>query len=185
MALSFIGTAYAASDAHAPAAGSFPPFDASTFAGQLFWLAVTFGATYWLMKAVALPRVAGIIEDRRTRIANDLKEAGAAQKAAEDSAKQFEANLTLAKANAQSIGQSARDTAAKEADVRRHAVESELSQKLQAAERAISETKAKAVANVDGIAKDAAAAIVERLTGAAPTGTTIADALAALGRKGA
>lgn len=184
MALSFIGAAHAATGAPAPA-GSFPPFDASTFAGQLFWLAITFGATYWLMKNVALPRVGSIIEDRRARIANDLKEAEAAQKAAEDAAKQFDANLAQAKANAQSIGQTARDTAAKEADARRHQVESELSGKMAAAEKAIAETKAKAMANVGGIANDAAAAIIERLTGTAPTAKAVTDALASLTRKGA
>lgn len=184
MALSFIGAAHAATGAPAPA-GSFPPFDASTFAGQLFWLAITFGATYWLMKTVALPRVASIIEDRRTRIASDLKDAEAAQKAAEDAAKQFDANLAQAKANAQTIGQTARDAAAKDADARRHQVESDLSGKMTAAEKAIAETKAKAMANVDSIAHEAAAAIIERLTGTAPTAKAVSDAVAAVARKGA
>lgn len=184
MALSFIGAAHAATGAPAPG-GSFPPFDASTYTGQLFWLAVTFGLTYWLMKNVALPRVVSIIENRRTHIAGDLAEAGAAQKAAEDAAKQFEANLAQAKANAQGIGQSARDAAAKEAEARRHQVESDLSSKMAAAEKAIGETKTKAMANVEGIAKEAAAAIIERLSGTAPAAKSVADALTALGRKGA
>lgn len=181
MSFSIISAAHAAG---APAAGgAFPPFDASTFPGQLFWLAVTFGLTYVLMSRIALPRVAGIIEERRARIDSDLKAAAAAQKAAEDAAKAFEADLAKAKADAQGIAQSARDAAAKEADARRHQVEAELSAKLAKAEDTIGKTKAKAMANVEAIASEAAAAIVERLTGAAPKAAEIAGALGALAKK--
>ncbi len=38
----------------------FPPFDSTTFASQLLWLAITFGVFYWIMKNVAVPRIAGI-----------------------------------------------------------------------------------------------------------------------------
>lgn len=186
MALFFIGAAHAATTAADSAAKkAFPPFDSSTFASQLFWLAITFGATYWIMKNVALPRISAIIGDRNARIAADLKQAEDAQRAAEDAAKQFEANIAQAKSNAQQIGQSARDAAAKEADAKRHQVESDLTAKMVAAEKAISETKAQAMTNVEGIARDTAAAIIERLTGAQPQGNAIADALAGLGRKGA
>ena len=185
MGLSFIGTAHAATAGHAPAGGAFPPFDSSTFAGQLFWLAITFGLTYYLVSKVAVPRLSSIIESRRSRIASDLSEAQAAQQAAEDASKQFEANIAQAKANAQGIGAAARDAAAKEADARRHQVEAELTTKMVAAEKQIAETKAKAMGNVADIAQDAAAAIVERLTGAVPAANQVADAIAALGRKGA
>lgn len=181
MSFSFIGAAHAAG---APAAGgAFPPFDASTFAGQLFWLAVTFGLTYVLMSRIALPRVAGIIADRRAKIEGDLKMAAEAQKSAENAAKAFEADIAKAKVDAQSIAQTARDAAAKDADARRHQVEAELSAKLVAAEKTIGETKAKAMANVEGIASEAAAAIVERLTGAAPKAADVTSALAALAKK--
>lgn len=174
----------AAQAAEAAGEGSaFPPFDVSTFAGQLFWLAIVFGTLYWLMSKVALPRVASIIEDRRARIAADLDTAAQAQKAASDAQKAFDANLAQAKASAQGIAQTAHSAASKEADSRRHQVESDLSAKLAAAEKTIAETKAKAMTNVEAIAGDAAASIVEKLGGGTAAGKTIADALAALGRK--
>jgi F-type H+-transporting ATPase subunit b len=181
MSFSFIGTAYAAG-APAPG-GSFPPFDASTFSGQLFWLAVSFGLLYLMISKVAVPRLQGIIKDRRARIENDLNDAAKAQKAAEDAAKAFEAGIAQAKANAQGIAQAAREAAAKEADVRRHQVEAELAGKLATAEKSILATKAKAMANVDGIAKEAAAAIIEKLTGAAPKAAEVAGGIAALAKK--
>src|SRR5690606_23669808 len=55
--------------------GVFPPFDPSTYASQLVWLAVTFGALYLLMSKIALPRIGEILEVRRDRIESDLAEA--------------------------------------------------------------------------------------------------------------
>ena len=43
----------------------FPPFDAHTFASQLFWLALAFIALYLLMSRIALPRIGSILEARR------------------------------------------------------------------------------------------------------------------------
>src|SRR3979409_2815297 len=53
----------------------FPPFDAQTFASQLFWFALAFIALYLLMSRIALPRVGSILEARRQRVESDLAEA--------------------------------------------------------------------------------------------------------------
>ncbi len=180
MSLFFISAAQAAETASP--GGAFPPFDSSTFAGQLFWLALIFGTLYVLMSRIALPRVAGIIEDRRARIDADLANAAASQKAAEDASKAYEAGVAQARSTAQGIAQSAREAAAKEAEVRRHKVESDLSAKLVAAEASIAATKAKAMGNVEAIAKDTVGAIIERLTGTAPKDKSVADAIAALAK---
>src|SRR5690606_27801834 len=71
-AVGSMGEAAAAAAEHG---GAFPPFDPTFFPSQLLWLAVTFGALYWLSSRVLLPRLSGIIEDRRDRIADDLAEA--------------------------------------------------------------------------------------------------------------
>ena len=49
-----------------------PQLEVSTFVPQLFWLAVTFVALYFLMAKIGLPRVSGLIEARRKRIDDDL-----------------------------------------------------------------------------------------------------------------
>ena len=55
--------------------GAFPPFDSSTFASQLFWLALTFGFLYWFMSRVIVPRIGSILETRQDRIAQDIDRA--------------------------------------------------------------------------------------------------------------
>ncbi|HEX2338701.1 MAG TPA: F0F1 ATP synthase subunit B', partial [Hyphomicrobiaceae bacterium] len=55
----------------------FPPLDATGVVPQLFWLALSFGLLYVLLKRFALPRVGEVIEERRERIERDLAKAEA------------------------------------------------------------------------------------------------------------
>lgn len=166
-----------AAPAFAAGGSKFPPFDSSTFAGQLFWLAITFGALYLLMSRVALPRIGAIISAREGTIESALAEAAAAQKASEAEAAALEQALAKAKANAQGIAAEARAKSTREIDAKRHAVEQDLSAKMVTAEASIAATKAKAMANVEDIAKEAVSAMVETLTGKAPTAPAITKAV--------
>ena len=158
--------------------GAFPPFNPTTFASQLFWLAIAFVLLYVLMAKVALPRVGGIIENRQKRIADDL--AGAASLKADSDAAiaAYEKALADARARAQAIANETRDKQAAEADVTRKKLEGELNAKLAEAEKTIAATKHAAMLNVRGIAADATKAIVERLIGKAPADNAVDAAVA-------
>ncbi len=171
----------ATTQAHGGAAdhgGAFPPFDSTHFASQLLWLAITFGLLYLLMSRVALPRVGRILENRAARIAGDLEAAKAAQAQAQAAQVAHEKTLAEARAKAQELGQEAHRSLAAATEAKRKALESDLNAKLAAADAKISETKAKAMANVDSIATDAAGAIVEQLTGRKVDAGAIASAVA-------
>jgi F-type H+-transporting ATPase subunit b len=144
---------------------NFPPFDFSTFPSQLVWFAIAFGFLYWFMSKRALPQLGAVIEARRARIASDLDDATAMQQRADAAAAAHEKTLADARAKAQSLAQAARDQLATEAEAKRKALEDELAVKLAAAERQIATTRAQAMTNVAGIAREAAGAIVERLGG--------------------
>jgi F-type H+-transporting ATPase subunit b len=157
--------------------GPFPPFQKETFASQLVWFAVFFVALYFIMSKLALPRVGSILAERRARIEDDLK---AAQRLRQDSDAElaaYEKALAEARGRAQTISNETREKLNAEADRARKVLEAELNAKLVEAERIISGTKEAALTNVRGIAIDAAAAIVERLIGAAPAGKAVETAV--------
>ena len=158
--------------------GAFPPFNPTTFASQLFWLVIAFVVLYVLMAKVALPRVGSIIENRQKRIADDL--AGAASLKAESDAAiaAYEKALADARARAQAIANETRDTQAAAAEVTRKKLEGELNAKMAEAEKTIAATKTAAMSNVREIAEGAARAIVERLTGTAPSDQAVTAAVA-------
>ena len=141
----------------------FPPFDSSTFASQLLWFAITFLLLYYLMAKVALPRIAGILEDRRDRIASDLDLAERLKRESEEALTGYEAALAEARVRANAIAEGARDGAKQAAAAKRAAIEATLANKLDAAEQRIGEIKAKALADVGEIASEATDALVKSL----------------------
>jgi F-type H+-transporting ATPase subunit b len=164
----------------AGAHSSFPPFDASNFPSQIVWFAIAFGFLYWFMSRRALPQLGAVIDARKAQIALDLDEATAMQQRADAAAAAHEKTLAEARAKAQSLAQAARDAAAAEAQAKRQGLEDELAGKLAEAERQIAATRAQAMGNVADIARDAAAAIVERLGGRPADPAAISAAVGSL-----
>jgi F-type H+-transporting ATPase subunit b len=160
-----------------PHKGAFPPFAKETFPSQLVWLAITFVALYLLISRVAVPRIGGILEERAKRIEGDFAAAQRMKEESEAALATYEKSLADARNRAQAIGAEIRDKLHAEAEESRKATEARLNAQLADAEKQIAATKSAAMANVRGIAVDAAAAIVERLTGTAPPAPAVAAAV--------
>ncbi|MGI3902168.1 MAG: hypothetical protein ACRYGP_15460 [Janthinobacterium lividum] len=157
----------------------FPPFESSTFLSQIIWLTIVFGLLYWMMSRIALPRVGAILENRRSRIEQDLADASSMQQQATAAGAAYDAKLADAKAGAQALAQQTHQKLLAADEARRHALEADLSAKMATAEHQIAETKTRAMGSVEGIARDAAAAIVEHLTGKSADPQAIDAALSA------
>ena len=149
--------------------GAFPPFNATTFASQLVWLAITFAFLFIVMSKVALPRVGGIIENRQRKISGDLAEAEKLKQESDEAIAGYEKALADARARAQGIANETRDRQAADTEAKRKTLEDKLNVKLAAAEKTIAANKQAAMANVQGIAIDTAKAIVAQLIGIAPS----------------
>jgi F-type H+-transporting ATPase subunit b len=187
--LTFVTSAFAQTEAEPQAAethaateaggehGTFPPFDPATFGPQLFWLAVCFGLLYLLMSRVAVPRIGGILEERSNRVAGDLAEAGRLREESQAAIAAYEQALAEARHNAHQIAQRARDAAKAEIEAHRKRIEADLQSKLEAAEQRIGEVKARALADVDAIAREATEVIVETLLGPRASRTEIQAAI--------
>lgn len=143
----------------------FPPFDPATFASQIFWLVITFGLFYLFLKRVVMPRLAGIFDTRSARISQDIDQANKLKSEADAAVAAYEQELAEAKANANTIGQQARDGAKAEAEAARKKVEAGLEAKLAEAESRIASIKTAAMKDVGAIAESTAGAIIEQLVG--------------------
>jgi F-type H+-transporting ATPase subunit b len=161
----------------APHKGAFPPFNRETFPSQLFWLAICFIALYVMTARLVRPRVGGILNSRRSRISGDLAEAGRLKGESEEASAAYEKALAEARTRAQSITGEMRDKLQAEADHARKLLDEQLNAKLVDAEKTIAATKTAAMTNVRGIATEAAAAIVSRLTGVTASDSTVTAAV--------
>ena len=176
----FVTAAYAQSDpttgthtgtSPAPAGEKphFPPFDAHLFPSQLLWLAISFVIFYFFVQKTLLPRIGGVLEIRRDRIANDLDEAGRLNEEADAAIAAYEQQLAEARRNAEAIAQQAHDKARAEAEAQRGEVEGELARKTAEAENDIARIKSQALAEIGNVAEEVSQAIVQQLIGASVT----------------
>jgi F-type H+-transporting ATPase subunit b len=161
-----------------PPKGHFPPFQVDTFASQLFWFAIAFVALYVIISRLAIPRVGGIIDARRQSVEGDLAEAKRLKDSSDAAIAAYEKALADARNRAQALANETREKYAKEAETARKQLDEMLNARIAAAEQAIGTRRTAAMANVQDIAVETAAAIVERLTGNSPTKDDVAKAVA-------
>jgi F-type H+-transporting ATPase subunit b len=157
--------------AHTEAEGgkhAFPPFEKNTFASQLVSLAIAFVALYLIVSRIALPRVGGVLDARQNAIDGDLTAAQKLKDESDAALKAYEGELAAARSRAQAIGAETREKLNAASEAERKTLEDRLSVKLADAEKTIAATRTTAMGNVRGIAAEAAAAIVQQLTGISP-----------------
>jgi F-type H+-transporting ATPase subunit b len=155
----------------------FPPFQKDTFASQLVSVVVAFVALYLIVSRIALPRVGSLLDARQNAIEGDLAAAQKLKDESDSALKAYESELAAARSRAQAIGAETREKLNAAAEAQRKTLEDQLSVKLADAEKTIASTREAAMSNVRGIAADAAAAIVQRLTGIMPDGKAVDSAV--------
>ncbi len=154
-----------------------PQLDPATFAPQLIWLAIVFTGLYFAMSRLALPRIGGVIEQRRDRIASDLDEAARLKEQTEKAIADYETALAEARARAHVIAQQTRDDMKEAGERERARLDRELGERIARAETRIALAKDKALGEVGKMAGEAAGDIVEALTGKPPSKRALNDAL--------
>ncbi|HEY7547968.1 MAG TPA: F0F1 ATP synthase subunit B' [Hyphomicrobiaceae bacterium] len=143
----------------------FPPLDPSTFAPQLFWLAITFALFYVLLKRMALPRVGEVIEERRERIERDIAKAESLKVETELALAGYERALGEARAKASALAKDMHAVLTAETDAERAKLDTQIGHKIADAEARIAQEKARAMTGIAHIAGETAGAIVARLIG--------------------
>jgi F-type H+-transporting ATPase subunit b len=159
-------------------AGGLPQFDPQWWAGEAFWFVIIFVVVFALIGKVFTPRIAGTIGVREDKIAGDIGTARRLKEEAEAQAAAAAEDRAKARAKAQALASDAKARANEEIAESRAAEDAKLAESLAAAEVAIRAARDQAMSSVAAIAQDAASAIVERLTGQAPTSQEVAQATA-------
>ena len=169
-------TAHTEADAHGR---QFPPFQNDTFASQLVSLLIAFVALYVIVSRIALPRVGSLLDERQNAIDGDLADAQKLKDESDGALKAYESELAAARSRAQAIGAETREKLSAASEAERKSLEERLAVKLADAEKTTASTRETAMGNVRGIAADAAAAIVQQLTGLLPDSKSVDSAVGA------
>ena len=148
---------------HEPA--GFPPFKTETYPSQLFWLAVSFTFLFVVLWRVAGPKINAAITGRRGAINGAIAEAGKARADAEAAQSAYENALASARTRANALAEDTRSKLNAEIAKAKADADAKAHDAMAAADARIAQTRDNAKAAVSLAARDAAIAIVERLTG--------------------
>lgn len=151
--------------AHAAEKGGMPQLDFATFPNQIFWLAVTLVVVYLLLSRVVLPRVGGILAERKGTITGDLAAAEELKQKAVAAEKAYQEALVQARAEGARIIAEARAVIQKDLDAATARADAQIAAKAAESEGRINEIKAGALDAVAEVARDTAEALVQALGG--------------------
>jgi F-type H+-transporting ATPase subunit b len=141
-----------------------PQFDFTQALPQVLWLTLVFGILYLIVRGL-LPRVQTVVENRRARIAADLREAEAARAAAEAATTGGSSAIAEARGRALSVTGAARDKANAATAAKLAEVDAQLKAKADAAAETLSKQRAAAVKELDKVASEAVVDLVKRVAG--------------------
>jgi F-type H+-transporting ATPase subunit b len=158
-------TVVRAAEAAEESAGGMPQLDFSTYAGQIFWLFVSFVVLYLLMARVGLPRMASVLEERRLTIDTDLQGAEDAKREADKVMATYRDALGDADRKAKAAIAGSVERAQNDANARLAALAAELDKQVAQAQTGIETAKASAKTAVAAIATDVAQDLLSKLGG--------------------
>jgi F-type H+-transporting ATPase subunit b len=160
--------------------GGLPQLNPATFPTQIFWLALSFGALYYLLSKKALPVVAQVLEERQERISADLSKAASLKEEAETVMASVDKALAEARTQAQAV--IAETVAAIEAEnqARQSALNAQVADRLREAEARIAAAKEQALTNVRGEAAGIVREIASKLAGVDADQAQVEAAVAAV-----
>ena len=159
--LSFITqTALAAGDS----SGGLPQLDITTWPSQLFWLVVTFVIGYILISSLVAPSISSVLENRSTKISNDLETAKKAQDNAKEVYTSYEESLSEARSQAAIAAAKALEEAKAETASRDAAINKKLAASAKKAEARLSEMRDEALSSLEDLATETSQKIIAELT---------------------
>ncbi|TYB80654.1 F0F1 ATP synthase subunit B' [Maritimibacter fusiformis] len=150
----------AAGAADAAAAPGMPQLDFSTFGNQIFWLVVTLVVIYFVLTRIALPRIAGVLNDRQSSITNDIAAAEDLKQKAVEAEEAYNQALIDARAKAQDIIAEAKAEIQADLDEAAAKADAEIAARTAESEKAIAAIRDGAVESVKVVAKDVAQDVV-------------------------
>ena len=157
-----------------------PQLDFSTVPNQIFWLLVTLVVIYLVLSRVALPRIGGVLAERKGTITNDLAAAEELKQSAVGAEKAYNDALVAARAEAAKIVAAAKADIQKDLDKALAKADAEIAAKSAESEKRIGEIRAGAMEAVTEVARDTAKELVIALGGKADAKAVTAAVTAAL-----
>ena len=140
-----------------------PQLNPEFWAAQIFWLILTFSSLYLIIWKVFLPKITLSIENRKSRVVNDLDEAQKLKENAEKKLNEYNKIIEESKKEAKKIIEDSNKKLDRDIKNKKQKFNEEIEKELIAAEKEIKDLKKSSILSINNIAAETSAEIIKQI----------------------
>ena len=142
-----------------------PQLDPKYWASQAFWLILVFSILYISIAKFYLPKIKKNLDDRESKIKEDLDEANKLKNLSEKKIKEYEIILENSKKEVTKILLESKNTLNKDIKNKKDSMEKEIENEISKAQKEILEMKKNSISSISNISQEIASNIIEKMSG--------------------
>ena len=142
-----------------------PQLNPEFWIAQIFWLIIIFSSLYLIIWKIFLPRITYSIENRKSRIVNDLGEAQKLKDNAEKKLKEYNEIIEKSKKEAKKIIDDSNKKLVRDIEDKKQKFNYEIEKELVAIEKEIKDLKKTSISNISNIATETSAEVIKQIIG--------------------
>ena len=140
-----------------------PQLNPEFWAAQVFWLILIFSILYLVIWKIFLPKINYSIENRKSRIVNDLDEAQKLKESAEKKLEEYNKIIENSKQEAKKIIEDERKKFDQDIENKKKDFNNQIEKEITAAEKEIKDLKKTSLSNINKIASETSAELIKKI----------------------
>ena len=140
-----------------------PQLNPEFWAAQVFWLILIFSILYLVIWKIFLPKINYSIENRKSRIVNDLDEAQKLKERAEKKLKEYNKIIENSKQEAKKIIEDERKKLDQDIENKKKDFNNQIEKEITAVEKEIKDLKKTSLSNISKIASETSAELMKKI----------------------
>jgi len=147
------------------AEGGMPQLNPEFWASQIFWLILIFSSLYIIVWKIFLPKITDSIENRKSRIINDLNETQKLKENAEKKLREYNKIIEDTKKEAKKIIEDNKKKLENDIKSKKQKFNEEIEKELMSVEKEIKSLKKSSISSINKIAAEVSSEVIKQLVG--------------------
>jgi len=140
-----------------------PQLNTEYWAAQIFWLIIIFSILYLIIWKIFLPRITYSIENRKSRLVNNLDEVQKLKENAEKKLNEYNIIIEKSKKEAKKIIEDSKKKLDQDIENKKQKFSEEIEKELVVAEKEIKALKEASISSISNIASETSAEIIKKI----------------------
>ena len=140
-----------------------PQLNPEFWASQIFWLVLIFSGLYIVVWKIFLPKITDSIENRKSRIVNDLNETQKLKENAEKKLKEYDEIIKKSKNEAKKIIEDSKKKLDRDIENKKQKFNVEVEEELKSVEKEIKDLKKSSLSNISNIAVQTSTEVIKQI----------------------